>query len=600
MRNTATIHILSSSPAEFRSRFYRLDLLAKRVFDFLAAGVGLFLLAPLFALIAWQIKRDSPGPVFYRGDRLGKDGRSFKILKFRTMREEPQSYQGPRLTAFDDPRVTPFGGWLRDTKVNELPQLWNVLKGEMSLVGPRPEDPVFGETWPVAVRHEVLSIRPGITSPASVMYRDEEALLKGEQPVDTYLGEILPSKLRLDQLYVRHRSFWGDLDIIFWTLLSLAPRLSSIEVSEPSLFIGPLVRLMRRHVRWFIIDGLATLFAIGLAGLIFRILGPLHVGWGPALILAVSFSALFSLTNVILKTNHIEWSRASIIDVVDLIPGLAISTAASLLINNFLPPQWLDIPILAGNGEFVAGPANSPLGVSRSLLPNGMLLLSAGFAMAGYVLARYRSRLITGLASRWVNWRGVGRQNLERVLIIGSGDTGQFAAGVLQSGRYEHTFRVMGFVDDSMYMQDARIRGLRVLGRREDLHDLVKKLDIGIIVFAIHNISPAERLRLIEVCRRTPARVFDFPDIPEAIKQITNSGREYAVSEDDDDSELGDKLVSPGTIWDSPQELDAVLAQLELKVQSGDLEKSLEEIQNLRRQVMGDPLPEAAQSFSTE
>ena len=103
--------------------------------------LGLFLLSPFFGIIAWAIKRDSPGPIFYRGRRVGRGGKEFTILKFRTMYECPESYAGPCITAKDDERIMPLGRWLRDTKINELPQLWNVLRGEMSLVGPRPEDP---------------------------------------------------------------------------------------------------------------------------------------------------------------------------------------------------------------------------------------------------------------------------------------------------------------------------------------------------------------------------------------------------------------------------------------------------------------------------
>jgi lipopolysaccharide/colanic/teichoic acid biosynthesis glycosyltransferase len=109
--------------------------------------------------------------------------------------------------------------------MNELPQLWNVLVGDMSLVGPRPEDPEIAKGWDPDVRAEVLSVRPGVTSPASVLYRNEETLLQTDQVMSTYLDSILPSKLRLDQLYVRHHSFWLDLDILLWTFLVLLPRL---------------------------------------------------------------------------------------------------------------------------------------------------------------------------------------------------------------------------------------------------------------------------------------------------------------------------------------------------------------------------------------
>ena len=211
-----------------RTRFPFLRDGIKRGFDILIALVGLGLLWPVFLVLGVAIKRDSQGPVFYRGKRSGKGGKVFNILKFRTMYEQPESYTGPGVTAEDDPRVTRLGGWLRASKMNELPQLWNVLKGEMSLVGPRPEDVEITEAWPEDIAREVLSVRPGITSPASVLYRDEEALLYSSRLMDAYLGGIAPSKLRLDQLYVRYRSPLLDLDILLWTFLVLLPRVCSL------------------------------------------------------------------------------------------------------------------------------------------------------------------------------------------------------------------------------------------------------------------------------------------------------------------------------------------------------------------------------------
>ena len=167
----------------------------KRGLDILAAAFGLLLLSPVFLFLAILIKRDSRGPVFFRCARAGRNGKIIQILKFRTMHECAESYDGPSITARDDPRITPSGRWLRSSKLNELPQLWNVLKGEMSLVGPRPEDPEIVATWPAEVRLELLSVRPGITSPASVIYRNEEESLSSETVMTDYLHKILPDKL---------------------------------------------------------------------------------------------------------------------------------------------------------------------------------------------------------------------------------------------------------------------------------------------------------------------------------------------------------------------------------------------------------------------
>jgi lipopolysaccharide/colanic/teichoic acid biosynthesis glycosyltransferase len=150
----------------------------KRLFDIVVSVMGLIILSPVFSVIAIYLKRTCPGPVFYRGARVGLRGKHFKILKFSTMIDCPESEDGPQITAKDDPRITQVGRWLRDTKVNEIPQLWNVLTGEMSLVGPRPEDPEIVATWTENQRQSILSIRPGISSPASIFFRDEERYWK--------------------------------------------------------------------------------------------------------------------------------------------------------------------------------------------------------------------------------------------------------------------------------------------------------------------------------------------------------------------------------------------------------------------------------------
>ena len=148
----------------------------KRPLDIFSSFVGLLIMLPIFGVIAVAIKRDSEGPVLFAGERIGRGGKAFKILKFRTMSDTLEAHDGPRITAQDDPRITRLGRFLRDSKLNELPQLINVLKGEMSLVGPRPEDPTFVDHYSEEQR-EVLSVRPGITSLASVIFAETSALI---------------------------------------------------------------------------------------------------------------------------------------------------------------------------------------------------------------------------------------------------------------------------------------------------------------------------------------------------------------------------------------------------------------------------------------
>jgi lipopolysaccharide/colanic/teichoic acid biosynthesis glycosyltransferase len=192
--------------------------------DLLFAAGGLLLFAPLMALIALAIKLDSPGPVFFRQQRVGRFGVPFRIHKFRTMAADA-AQRGPQITVGDDPRITRFGGWLRRSKLDELPQLLDVLAGRMSIVGPRPEVPQYVALYPPALRDAVLSVRPGITDPVSLRYADESALLAAaEDPEREYVEVVMPAKLRAAADYARNATVWTDLGIIGRTLRLLASR----------------------------------------------------------------------------------------------------------------------------------------------------------------------------------------------------------------------------------------------------------------------------------------------------------------------------------------------------------------------------------------
>ncbi|HXF83478.1 MAG TPA: sugar transferase [bacterium] len=196
----------------------------KRAFDLAVSAAALLLLAPLLLLLALLIRLDSPGPVFYRGERVGRGGRTFRIFKFRTMVADAERLGGPS-TADDDPRITRVGRWLRKRKLDELPQLLNVLRGEMSIVGPRPEVPQYAALMTPEERALILSVRPGMTDWASLWDIDEGALLAGSpDPERVYLEQIRPVKIRLQLDYVRRRSLLVDLRIIGQTLAAVVGR----------------------------------------------------------------------------------------------------------------------------------------------------------------------------------------------------------------------------------------------------------------------------------------------------------------------------------------------------------------------------------------
>lgn len=189
---------------------------SSRLLDLAASGIGLLLLAPVFAAVALWVKLDSPGPVFYRARRVGKNGEEFEALKFRSM-VVGSDRAGPGITVSGDSRVTGSGRVLRRLKIDELPQLINVFRGEMALVGPRPEDPRYVATYGDGQR-ELLQVRPGITSPASIRYRREESVLSGPDWERTYLERVLPEKLALDHEYLRTRTVIRDLGVVARTI----------------------------------------------------------------------------------------------------------------------------------------------------------------------------------------------------------------------------------------------------------------------------------------------------------------------------------------------------------------------------------------------
>jgi len=465
----------------------RVDCFFRRALDLLVAVLGLIFLSPLFLWVSIRIKRDSPGPVFFQGLRAGLHGKPFYIIKFRTMYDEESSNNGLQVTAQDDDRITPLGKFLRDSKLNELPQLWNVLRGDMSLVGPRPEALSIASLWPEDIRNVILSVRPGITSPASVLYRTEEKLLNQENVMEEYVRSILPSKLRLDLLYVRNRSFLSDIDVIFWTAIALLPALRNKEIAEPKLFWGPLSLFVTRFMSWFVIDTAVVFVSALVAELIWRTSIPINLGYANAFLASLLIGLFFSLINALFGLNLVTWSRAAAGDALVLGFSAAISTGLLVLLK-----IWL---------------------LEKDVLPVGLLITTGLLSFFGFVVARYRERLITGAATRWFSLRSGSKSLAERVLIVGAGDNGELAIWLFNRHRLAATFNVVGIIDDDPRKLGMRVNGVPILGSTADLQDIVTKFDIGVIVYTIYNISPADRYRLIRQCERTSARLVIIPDV---------------------------------------------------------------------------------------
>jgi len=539
------------------------DSAARRTLDILIAGLGILVLLPVLLLLALLIKRDSPGPVFYWGQRVGRGGRPFGILKFRTMYETTASYNGPRVTGQGDPRITPLGQWLRDTKINELPQLWNVLKGDMSLVGPRPEDQDFVTHWPADVRQVLLSVRPGITSPASILYRDEESMLQAGNVVDQYLKVILPSKLRLDLLYVHHRSFLTDLDVMFWTLLALLPQLKARRVPEHLLFWGPLARFISRYFSWFVLDSLIAFAAVAITGVLWRSNGPLELGWGTATGVALAIALIFSMVNALLGIGRVVWSRADFNDAFALAVSSGLTTGILLVANVIWEPRTVVVPYLG-----------------HHLLPSGLIMVSGVLAFAGFVTLRYRMRIITGLSAHWITLRGGTSAVGERVLIVGAGEVSQLAVYLLRKAELGQVYSIIGMVDDAPRKQGARIGGVRVLGRTDEIGRASCRDDVGLIIYAIENIRRPQRERILQLCRAAGVQTVVLPDVLETLRsqlslEVSAAPAECPAAGDSSEARLDNWLVELDQLmqaeaWDAAHaQIQAMQRQIVVQEQAG-------------------------------
>jgi hypothetical protein len=430
------------------------------------------------------------------------------------MEETPHSYDGPRITAHDDSRITHIGHWLRDTKLNELPQFWNVLKGEMSLVGPRPEDPEFTQTWPSEVWNEVLSVRPGITSPASVQYHDEEKLLSHCNVEQMYLLELSPNKMRLDQLYIRYRSFLLDLDTLFWTALMLLPRIGTYKPPEELLFVGLFTRVISRFLNWFTIDLFTTFIAFGITGLLFRLQAPLNIGELQSIILTFAYAVLFSGMGLVFGTNRISWSKANPSDLFDLVPSWILATSLAFIANLFL-----------------------------GYLPTNLILIGSMFSLFGFITIRYRNLIITHFLERSLIFQKKSQMMREQVLIIGLGASAQHTAWLFEHLTNSKLFHIVGFVDNDLTKQGMRFFGSNVIGKWEDIPNLVKKFDVGLIILADYRVDKKGYRLIKKICTATNVRFVVMPDILASINHLIKRASKKSNTNNIGDESMDSKCI---------------------------------------------------------
>jgi FlaA1/EpsC-like NDP-sugar epimerase/lipopolysaccharide/colanic/teichoic acid biosynthesis glycosyltransferase len=506
--NSPTKPIAPESP-RVRGSFYRRS--GKRCFDAIAAFFGLLVLLPVFLLVGIVIKLTSRGPAFFRQLRVGRLGKPFYIFKFRTMVQHSAS-AAPLLTAAGDSRITPAGKSLRTTKIDELPQLINVLLGEMSIVGPRPEVPKYTADYTDAQK-AILWERPGITGPSANVYEEELLAVQSDQE-SYYVSTILPAKLAIDLQYCENISFFGDITLIFQTFVKIFTRLhSGSKPCAPVLKGGSTQSrnipgtpvsasnwspIEMKKSLWFysrtnqaILDGATFAVSLTLAYLI-RFEGwpdsaNLHqlLLWLPLVVCArvlVHFS---------LGIYRQIWKFVSFSDVIEIARSLVIVSAALALVRLFSPAHTQVSDLLR--------------------VPLSVIALEGLLSLLGSSAIRAIRRL---LYSRERRLAAVSGLPTKRVLLYGAGRAGIMLRKELETNRL---YEVAGFVDDDPRKLGSVISKTRVVGTGESLSELVEKYRVDEIIISMATASRLTLAQTLAKCRRAnvPAKI--IPSLQEIL-----------------------------------------------------------------------------------
>jgi len=440
--------------------------MTKRAFDVSMASLALLLASPLLVFIAILIKLDSHGPVLFRQVRVGRGLRPFKIYKFRTMLHKAPS-QSSLLTIGDDARVTKVGRILRKFKLDELPQLLNVIIGDMSLVGPRPEVPRYVE--PLRAQFsDVLVVRPGLTDLASMKYIDESSVLACfSNPEEAYLTKILPEKIRLAKLYVRHMSFRLDFAILIQTLLRMVNS-SYVTCALPELDVAHKTT--------------STLPWDRVSSFLVKCRRPMIVLLDVALIVAANYLAFVLRFDGNLSFQEIEQFQETILPLVG-IRAIAFSIfglhAGLWRYTSIWDLQNIVTGVLASTIVFYSWVNWG--GMDIGSYPRSVFIIDS-LLLIGF---------LTGvrLPSRIFREKMIYRKR-KKVLVVGAGDTGERVVREMKS-RPEYHCQPIGFVDDQIALMNNRIHGVKVLGTLGDLPRLVEEYKPEEVVVAVPKATPA-------------------------------------------------------------------------------------------------------------
>ena len=478
----------------------------KRLMDLVIGFVALLLLLPVMGLVAIAIALDSTGPVIYGAQRIGRGGRPFTMWKFRSMARGADN-MGPAVTGSNDFRVTRVGAFLRRTKLDELPQLVNVLAGQMSLVGPRPEAPTYVEGWSDEER-EILAFRPGITGPTQIAYIDEEELLTGD-PSAVYETELMHAKLAVDLDYVRRYSLRGDIAILWKTLVGI---LSAGErrTNRPSRRYTLTERLRSARVGPMVLDALLAALAAALAvGLRIdrnNIFAAVATYWVLVPLAAIVRPAGFLVAGAYMRI----WRYPTISDAALIVSSLAAGSLVMTIVIFVVMQPW-------------AFPG------------------SVGFPRSAIIIEFLVSLMVLGgirFASR------IRQEDLETtaapasagpprpVLIYGAGEAG---AGLAREMRRNRALRLepVAFLDDDPAKRGQQIYGVEVVGNANDLPLVVGEREVAEVIVAVPRIGGDRLRQVVAVCDSLGVPVRTLPAIDQLLDATVSVNRVRPVRMED-------------------------------------------------------------------
>jgi lipopolysaccharide/colanic/teichoic acid biosynthesis glycosyltransferase len=452
-----------------------------RWLEFLLALISLILLLPLLLVVAVIVKLTSKGPVLFRQERVGRFGKNFMLYKFRTMRV---GNRGPQVTIKKDNRITWIGNILRKTKLDELPELWNIVRGDLSIVGPRPEVPNYvslaNPLW-----QEVLQVRPGITDTVTLRLRNEEEMLAAaKDPEQYYLDVLQPEKLKGYLSYLQNRSLKSDLWVIKETFVAIVFPFESpppgieeehtqTENQQQKSFIADVFNFGRiKVIADFVILVLAFIVSYLLR---FEFVIPKEI-YRDVFIQTVMVVMLEYFILYISNIRKFIWRYISLAELSTFVRAAIFSAVPLIILRLTLSYSWHELRI-----------------------PLSVILMNSIYAFGGLMGIRiFRRLMFERYEKRKISARTLS-DNRKPVFLIGAGRAGQMAAREITL-RGDSNFEIKGFIDDDISKQGKVILGIKVCGTTKDLSRLTKEMNVDNAILTIAH-APAEELqRIVEIC----------------------------------------------------------------------------------------------------